>query len=64
VAELGAQRIIRIEVKAGAPTPADGRHLAWLHDEYGDRFLAGIILHTVPFTYPWLNASHRGGPHP
>src|SRR5919106_727248 len=51
VAELRAQRIIGIEVKAGAPTKSDGRHLAWLRDEYGDRFLAGIILHTGPLTY-------------
>lgn len=51
VAELGGQRIIGIEVKAGAPTPADARHLAWLRDEYGDRFLAGIILHAGPYTY-------------
>jgi predicted AAA+ superfamily ATPase len=51
VAELGAQRIIGIEVKAGAPTPADARHLTWLRDEYGDRFVAGIILHTGPLTY-------------
>ncbi|HEY5856216.1 MAG TPA: DUF4143 domain-containing protein [Aldersonia sp.] len=46
VAELAGQRIIGIEVKAGAPTTADARHLTWLRDEYGDRFLAGIILHT------------------
>lgn len=51
VAELGAQRVIGIEVKAGAPTSSDGRHLTWLRDEYGDRFLAGIILHTGPLTY-------------
>jgi hypothetical protein len=38
-------------VKAGAPTPADARHLTWLRDEYGDRFVAGIILHTGPLTY-------------
>lgn len=51
VAELGGQRIIGIEVKAAAPTPADARHLSWLRDEYGDRFLAGIILHTGPYAY-------------
>jgi hypothetical protein len=51
VAELRAQRIIGIEVKAGAPTKADSRHLTWLRDEYGDRFLAGVILHTGPLTY-------------
>lgn len=51
VAELGGQRIIGIEVKAGAPTPADARHLTWLRDEYGDRFLAGIVLHAGPYSY-------------
>lgn len=51
VAELGGQRIVGIEVKAGAPTPADARHLTWLRDEYGDRFLAGIILYAGPYTY-------------
>lgn len=51
VVELGAQRIIGLEVKSGAPAPADARHLEWLRDQYGDRFLAGIILHTGPSTY-------------
>jgi len=51
VAELGGQRIIGIEVKTGAPTAADARHLAWLRDEYGDSFLAGVVLHTGPLAY-------------
>ena len=51
VIELGGQKIIGIEVKAGAPKASEGRHLAWLRDEYGDRFLAGIILHSGPMTY-------------
>ncbi|MQA62307.1 MAG: DUF4143 domain-containing protein [Actinophytocola sp.] len=51
VVELGGQRIIGIEVKTGAPTPADARHLTWLRDECGDRFLAGVILYAGPYTY-------------
>ena len=47
--ELGAHRVVAIEVKAtAAPTRDDGRHLAWLRDELGDRFVAGAVLHTGP----------------
>ena len=53
VAELRGQRIIGIEVKAGsAPSARDARHLAWLRDNLGDRFIAGVVLHTGPSTYP------------
>jgi uncharacterized protein len=49
VAELGGGRVIGIEIKASsAPTSADARHLAWLRDELGDRFVAGVVLHTGP----------------
>lgn len=51
VAELGGRRLIGIEVKAGAPTVREARHLAWLRDEMGDRFVAGIVLHTGPTSY-------------
>jgi predicted AAA+ superfamily ATPase len=52
VAELGGGRVIGIEVKAdAAPGPAAGRHLAWLRDELGDRFVAGVVLHTGPRLY-------------
>jgi hypothetical protein len=27
------------------------RHLAWLRDEFGDRFVAGVVLHTGPRAY-------------
>ena len=47
--ELGAHRILAIEVKASAaPTRDDSRHLAWLRDRLGDRFVAGAVLHTGP----------------
>ena len=49
VAELGARRIIGIEIKAtSAPKSRDARHLAWLRDQLGDRFVAGVVLHTGP----------------
>jgi uncharacterized protein len=49
LAELGGERVIGFEVKAGAaPTQRDARHLAWLRDTLGDRFLAGIVFHTGP----------------
>lgn len=31
---------------------SDARHLAWLRDETGDAFAAGIILHTGPHVFP------------
>jgi hypothetical protein len=33
-------------------TTSDARHLAWLRDETGDAFAAGIILHTGPHVFP------------
>jgi hypothetical protein len=39
--------LIGIEVKAAAiGTASDVRHLAWLPDQTGDAFAAGIVLHT------------------
>jgi uncharacterized protein len=53
VADLGAGKIIGIEVKATAsPRPDDARHLAWLRDEMGETFVAGAVLHTGPSVYP------------
>ena len=53
VAEIGAHRIVGIEIKASAaPTAHDARHLLWLRDQLGDRFSAGVVLHTGPATYP------------
>lgn len=49
VAELGGERILGFEIKAGASVDtADARHLAWLRDELGDRFIAGAVFHTGP----------------
>ena len=56
VAELRGQRIIGIEVKAdSAASGQDARHLAWLRDNLGDRFIAGVVFHTGPATYPLGN---------
>jgi uncharacterized protein len=47
--ELGGFRIAAIEVKASAAPRVDAaKHLAWLRDSLGDRFLAGVVLHTGP----------------
>lgn len=49
LAELGGGRVIAVEVKASStPTPGDARHLRWLRDELGDRFVCGVVLHTGP----------------
>lgn len=47
--EVGAGDIVAIEVKAtAAPTADDARHLTWLRDALGERFLGGAVLHTGP----------------
>lgn len=49
VVELAGGGIIALEVKASAAATArDARHLAWLRERLGDRFLAGAVLHTGP----------------
>lgn len=45
--EIGAGSLIGVEVKASnAPTAKDARHLEWLRENYPDRFIAGVVLHT------------------
>jgi predicted AAA+ superfamily ATPase len=52
LAELGADRVIGLEVKAtSAPSASDARHLAWLRDQLGEKFVAGAVLHTGPATF-------------
>lgn len=49
VIEYGGGRLAGIEIKStAAPTRGDARHLEWLRDEVGDRFVAGVVLHTGP----------------
>lgn len=52
LAELGGRRVIGIEVKAAAaPDANDAKHLAWLRDILGDRFVAGVVFHTGPSAF-------------
>lgn len=52
LAEVGAERVIGIEVKAtSAPDSSSAAHLAWLRDRVADRFVAGVVLHTGPATF-------------
>jgi predicted AAA+ superfamily ATPase len=47
IAELAGEHLIGIEVKADSTATADdARHLAWLREEIGERFVAGVVLHT------------------
>ena len=49
IIELGGDRVIGIEIKANAaPGLGDARHLLWLRDQLGDRFVGGIVFHTGP----------------
>lgn len=49
IADLGARGIVGIEIKAhSAPRHSHARHLIWLRDRLGDRFVAGAVLHTGP----------------
>jgi uncharacterized protein len=51
--ETASGQLIGIEVKASATvTPSDARHLAWLRDETGSAFAAGIVFHTGPYVFP------------
>lgn len=53
IIETASGVLIGIEVKASATvTASDARHLAWLRDETGDAFAAGIVLHTGPYVFP------------
>jgi uncharacterized protein len=47
--EFDGSRMVGIEIKAtAAPTPDDARHLFWLRQELGDRFIGGVVFHTGP----------------
>lgn len=52
LAELAGDRVIAFEVKASAaPNRADAAHLEWLRDRLGERFVAGLVLHTGPAAF-------------
>ncbi|HEX9823095.1 MAG TPA: DUF4143 domain-containing protein [Actinomycetota bacterium] len=45
--ELAGRGIVAIEVKTqAAPDRESARHLSWLRERLGDRFVAGLVLHT------------------
>lgn len=47
--EYGGGRVFAFEVKAtSSPDRDDARHLFWLEEQVGDRFLGGAVLHTGP----------------
>jgi predicted AAA+ superfamily ATPase len=53
VAELSGERVLGFEVKASSSvTSADARHLAWMRDELGDRFVGGVVFHAGPHAFP------------
>lgn len=52
LAELGAQQVIGVEIKAdSAPDKHSIRHLEWLRDTLHERFIAGVVLHTGARVY-------------
>jgi predicted AAA+ superfamily ATPase len=52
VIEVGARRLVAIEVKATAtPDSGDARHLRWFRREVGDDCIATVLLHTGSFTF-------------
>jgi uncharacterized protein len=52
IAELPANDVLAIEIKAtAAPTASDAKHLIWMRDRLGDRFLCGAVLHTGPRSF-------------
>lgn len=52
IVEYGGGRIFALEIKArNAPGRRDARHLLWLRDQLGDRFIGGAVLHSGPRTF-------------
>jgi len=53
VIEYPDGRVVGLEVTATAgPRADDAGHLAWMRDQLGERFIAGVVLHTGRFSYP------------
>ncbi|MDQ2709757.1 MAG: hypothetical protein M3Z25_19955 [Actinomycetota bacterium] len=45
-----------VEFKAtSAPRVDAARHLIWLRDQLGDRFVVGLILHTGPLVFEFAD---------
>lgn len=53
ILESADGRVVGVEIKATAsPGNNDVRHLAWLRDELGPRFVAGVVLNSGQAVYP------------
>lgn len=53
VLESAGGQVVAVEIKATAAARAsDARHLAWLRDQLGSRFVAGVVLGTGRAIYP------------
>ncbi len=49
VVELAGGKVLGLELKTTAsPSSSDARHLFWLRDHLGKRFVGGAVLHTGP----------------
>jgi uncharacterized protein len=49
IAELSGGDVVAVEIKStAAPQRSDARHLEWLREQLGERFLAGAVFHTGP----------------
>lgn len=52
IAEFPGGKILAFEIKADAAPDSDSsRHLVWLREKLGDRFLRGIVFHTGPMAF-------------
>lgn len=53
IVEYADGRVFGFEVKStGGPSLSDAKHLQWLRDQLGDRFIGGAVLHCGPRRYP------------
>ncbi len=53
ILESADGRVVGVEIKATASAAThDARHLAWLRDQLGDRFVAGVVLGSGRGIYP------------
>ncbi|MGC9963273.1 MAG: DUF4143 domain-containing protein, partial [Acidimicrobiales bacterium] len=54
--EMAGGDVVAIEINASAsPDSGDARHVAWLRDQLGRRFIAGAVLHTGPRPFSLLS---------
>jgi uncharacterized protein len=59
IAEAPDGRVVGIEIKAtSAPDRASARHLLWLREQLGDRFVAGVVFHTGPRAFDLIEGIH------